>query len=143
MLQSFSFGRISIGTLSLVHPFSGSMKNSPILQAMCPKLRTGGKDRNMYVNLTEFGKRISDRRKELKMTQQQLADSLGLASYQHISRIERGIEGCSIDLLSDISDVLHISTDYLLKGKKASLDSNLLRAMAGQLIEVADRYDKS
>ena len=33
---------------------------------------------------------------------------------QHISRIERGVTACSIDLLPVLSVTLQVSTDYLL-----------------------------
>lgn len=52
------------------------------------------------------------------MTQEQLAEALGLASKQHISRMERGKSGCSIDLIAEIAQVLEISLDYLILGDK-------------------------
>ena len=38
----------------------------------------------------------------------------GLASKQHVSRMENGERSCSIDLLIELSCILHVSTDYLL-----------------------------
>lgn len=52
------------------------------------------------------------------MIREKLTLALGLASNQHISRMERGVEACSIDLLVEISCVLRVSTDYLLMGKE-------------------------
>ena len=46
------------------------------------------------------------------------AEALGLASKQHISRMERGKSGCSIDLIAEIAQVLEISLDYLILGDK-------------------------
>lgn len=76
----------------------------------------------MYFNAKEFGQRVKTRRKELEMTQEELADKLGLLTPQHISRIERGVSACSIDMLLELSEALHISTDFLLTGKKAPID---------------------
>ena len=39
----------------------------------------------------------------------------------HITRMERGIRACSIDLLVELSVALGVSTDYLLTGKTGSM----------------------
>ena len=67
----------------------------------------------------EFGARLKKSRESKKMTQEQLAEALGLASKQHISRMERGKSGCSIDLIAEIAQVLEISLDYLILGDKS------------------------
>ncbi len=66
----------------------------------------------------EFGARLKKSRESKKMTQEQLAEALGLASKQHVSRMERGKSGCSIDLIAEIAQVLEISLDYLILGDK-------------------------
>ena len=65
-----------------------------------------------------------------KLTQEELAALVGVEK-QHISRIERGIAACSIDLLPVLSVSLQVSTDYLLMGK--SIDKELTRT---QLLSV-------
>lgn len=52
------------------------------------------------------------------MTREKLTLAIGLASNQHIRRMERGVEACSIDLLVEISCVLRVSMDYLLMSKE-------------------------
>mgnify|MGYP004471712291 CR=1 FL=1 len=42
------------------------------------------------------------------------------ASKQHVSRMENGERSCSIDLLIELSCILHVSTDYLLMGSEPS-----------------------
>ena len=84
----------------------------------------------MYFNQAEFGRRAAELRSIKRMTQEDLAEKLGV-SKKHISEIERGIAACSIDLLLDISTALNVSTDYLLTGKNS--DKEIVRA---QLIEV-------
>ena len=66
--------------------------------------------------LVEIGNRITERRKGLGWTQEELAEIVGVDK-QHISRIERGSRACSIDLLVILASTLHVSTDYLLMGK--------------------------
>ena len=78
----------------------------------------GGKDKDMYFNQVEFGKRIKALRKERGLTIQQMADELNI-SYEHYKKIENGAHGCSIALLLDISEYLDVSTDYLLKGRSS------------------------
>lgn len=68
----------------------------------------------------EFGKRLHDVRTSRGITQEELAVRLGLASKQHVSRMENGERSCSIDLLIELSCILHVSTDYLLMGSEPS-----------------------
>lgn len=70
----------------------------------------------MAINAKEIGQRIKKLRIEHKMTQQQLADKLGV-SKNHISKIEPGMKVPSLDLFIVISDVFGVSLDYLIVGK--------------------------
>lgn len=79
----------------------------------------------MYFDPKEFGRRLQQMRKVRGMTQLELSERLGLASKQHISRMERGEKTCSIDLLIELSCVLNVSTDYLLMGKEPAKENRL------------------
>ncbi len=79
----------------------------------------------MYFNQVEFGKRIRNEREKLEMTQEELADDLNI-SHGHLNKIEKGKEGCSIDLLLELSDFFGVSTDFLLVGKR--IDSMEIKA---------------
>ncbi|MCR4751440.1 MAG: helix-turn-helix domain-containing protein [Eubacterium sp.] len=79
----------------------------------------------MYFNQVEFGKRIRDERAKLGMTQEELADDLNI-SHGHLNKIEKGKEGCSIDLLLELADYFGVSTDFLLVGKR--IDSMEIKA---------------
>lgn len=68
--------------------------------------------------LIEMGKRISKRRKELKLTQEQLAESINL-SLQSISCIELGKKAIRPENLVNLCNTLKVSSDYILTGKKA------------------------
>ena len=59
-----------------------------------------------------LGKNIKKRRKELKMTQQDLADKSGL-SLNFIGKIEVAFSKPSLDALIDIADALDISVSEL------------------------------
>ncbi len=89
----------------------------------------------MYFNQVEFGLRIKAERNRLKMTQEQLALELNI-SHVHMNRMETGKEGCSIDLLLELSEIFDVSTDYLLKGQ---LPSNAKTKR--QLQEVMDQLE--
>ncbi len=62
-----------------------------------------------------FGKRLQSARKALGITQEELAERLRV-DRNHVTRMERGIRVCSIDLLVDVAVLLDVSTDYLLMG---------------------------
>ena len=70
----------------------------------------------MYFDPVEFGKRIALIRKAHGFTQEQLAMELNL-SYEHLSKMERGLRTCSFDLLLEIAGYFNVSCDYLLTGR--------------------------
>ena len=86
----------------------------------------------MVFDRSEFGRRVQKARKAKKLTQEKLAELL-CVEWQQISRIERGIYGCSNELLVLLSEVLDVSTDYLLKG--IELNSALLKKQISILME--------
>ena len=114
-------------SFALLRQKSCSFRFVPGLEPTGPGLRKG---QDMYFNQVEFGKRLQEFRKLQKMTQEELAELVGVEK-QHISRIERGVAACSIDLLPTLSVTLQVSTDYLLIGK--SIDKELTRT---QLLSV-------
>ena len=71
-------------------------------------------DRNI---LHDMGKRIAVRRKELKMTQEALAEKVGV-SLQTISCVELGKKAIRPYNLIKLCSVLETSTDYILLGQK-------------------------
>ena len=49
-------------------------------------------------------------------TQEELAAELNI-SYEQLNKIERGKNGCSFDILIDLSGMFEVSIDYLLTGR--------------------------
>lgn len=82
--------------------------------------------------LIEMGKRIQNRRKQLALTQEQLAEMMNV-SIQMVSNLERGNKAIRIDNLVNLSQLLQISTDYILTGKETAEDMNALTARIAQL----------
>lgn len=70
--------------------------------------------------LIEMGNRISARRKELQLTQEQVAEMMNL-SLQSISCIELGKKAIRPENLYNLCKVLDVSADYILKGIKTSV----------------------
>ena len=79
------------------------------------------------VDLAEIGKRIQLRRKQQGLTQEQLADRMNV-SIQMISNLERGNKAIRIDNLINLSQILDVSTDYILTGKETQDDFHALTA---------------
>ncbi|MBP1570185.1 MAG: helix-turn-helix transcriptional regulator [Oscillospiraceae bacterium] len=70
----------------------------------------------MNINQKEIGQRIAKIRTDYSLTQEQFANILN-TSCSHISKIEIGAHGMSLDLIADISVQFNVSTDYILLGK--------------------------
>ena len=61
-----------------------------------------------------MGQRIKKKRKELKLTQERMAEELNI-SVKHFSEVERGIAGLSVENLIRVSEILGVSIDYMVK----------------------------
>ncbi len=90
----------------------------------------------MYFNQVKFGCRLRNLRKQRRMTQEALAGSLNI-SIDHLSKIEHGKRGVSIDLLLDISEAVDTSLDYLLKGTAHT--PLQMKELIGRLQELHDQ----
>lgn len=76
-----------------------------------------------------FGKRFEELRRKRKLTQEQLADRLGITD-RHIRGIERGDFFPSIDLYILIAEVFEIPLDTLILGRAIPLsDAELLEQL--------------
>ena len=72
--------------------------------------------------LCEIGKRLSATRKKAGITQEQLGEMTGL-SIKMISAAENGHKAMRPENIVKICECLSITTDYLLKGTDATLNS--------------------
>lgn len=73
--------------------------------------------------LSNMGVRIAQRRKELHMTQEQLADKMGV-SLQTVSCIELGKKAVRPENLANLCNHLNVSADYILYGKRNEQQMN-------------------
>ncbi len=103
----------------------------------------------MELNLKMMGFRISTQRRQLRITQEELAEKVGVSA-KHISAIETGRTKPNIQLLYDISTALNVTIDYFTLGivKKSNLeklddylkecteeDLNIIKIFAKALVE--------
>jgi transcriptional regulator with XRE-family HTH domain len=84
------------------------------------------------IDLNSIGKRIQNRRKQQGYTQEQLAEMMNV-SIQMVSNLERGNKAIRIDNLINLSQILEISTDYILTGKTTADDNEALTSRIAQL----------
>ena len=92
----------------------------------------------MRFDQVEFGHRIKPLRKTRNLIQDQLATALHIST-DHLSKIELGKRGISIDLLLDISAALHVSFECLLKG--AVHTSSQMKELTDHIRELLDRIE--
>lgn len=95
--------------------------------------------------LKAMGQRIMVRRKALRMTQEELAERLGV-SPQMISNLELGKKAIRPENLAKVCDVLDLSADFVLTGTntKTAVDAvaeKLTQLTAEELQMVSDMID--
>lgn len=76
------------------------------------KTRTSEERHNLN---KEIGARCQEVRLAANLTQEKLAEKLNVST-QYISDMERGVAGLSLLTMIDLSNLLSVSTDYLMKG---------------------------
>lgn len=78
------------------------------------------------MNQEKIGKFIAELRKEKNMTQQDLADKLGITK-NAVSKWERGICLMDISLLKPVSEIFNVNVSELLNGEKIEkIDTNII-----------------
>lgn len=83
-------------------------------------------------NYEPIGKRIKNARLEKKYTQEYVAEKLNV-SCQHISDIERGLNGMSIPTLMELCKVLEMDADYVLFGTLTRASGNPLNKIISKM----------
>ncbi|MBR5948484.1 MAG: helix-turn-helix transcriptional regulator [Clostridia bacterium] len=81
------------------------------------------------LELSKIGVRIQQRRKQLGYTQEDIAEKMNV-SVQMVSNLERGNKAIKIENIVRLSQILGISTDYILLGE---LNKTELSAVADKL----------
>lgn len=85
----------------------------------------------------KIGKFIMNKRKELSMTQQQLADKMNV-SFQAVSKWEKGITYPNIEVLYDLARDLGVTVDEILEGSEKK-EEQLSYSKAGVDISYTDK----
>ncbi len=75
------------------------------------------------LNLNDMGRRIRARREALGYSRDDLAEGLGV-SPQFVADIEYGNKGVSIKRLYMLSQILNVTTDYILAGNVYSIQED-------------------
>lgn len=92
----------------------------------------------MHFDQNAFGQRIKALRRKENLTLEQMSSALNI-SIDHLSRIELGKRGASIDLTLDIADLLNVSVDFLVKGTSRMPPS--AQKLIAQIRELLDGFE--
>lgn len=79
-----------------------------------------------------IGKRLKEVRKKRGYTQEYIADKLNV-SCQHISDIERGLNGMSVPALMMVCKILDIDADYILFGTVTKAENNPINRIISKM----------
>lgn len=91
------------------------------------------------MNQELIGKFISKKRKEKKLTQEGLAEKLGV-SINAVSKWERGICLMDMSLLKPLSEILNVSINEILAGEEIR-DEELKSKAEENIINLTELYD--
>lgn len=71
----------------------------------------------MYYDITKSSMRIRELRVEIGCTQEFVAEQIGI-SLDGYRKLERGVNGASVDTLVAIAELYNVSIDYLVYGQE-------------------------
>ena len=81
------------------------------------------------IDYTLIGKRIKQRRQEMKMTQEQMSERLQV-SVGYVSQIERGISKPNLEMLSNISGILNCDVSNFISNATLEKDNFLNKELS-------------
>ncbi len=82
----------------------------------------------------QIGTNIQFAREAAGYTQEKLSELVGLTP-NHLSAIERGVSGASLEVLQKLCPLLNVSADYLIFGQSGTDDEALI--LARQISNIA------
>ena len=91
----------------------------------------------MY-NLRESGKRLKELRKKTGKTQLEVAIDLGIG-VDTISKLERGIQGTSIDNVALLSEYYGTTLDYIIHGTEVNSMEKISEMLKGYPEEKSEK----
>lgn len=90
----------------------------------------------------QIGQNIRQRRLELNLTQEELAEKVG-CSHEHCVQVENGNKGLSILSLRKMAEVLNVSIDYLVCGRDEKTEhENIRRLLDGLPLSQLHRMER-
>lgn len=99
------------------------------------------------MNQEKIGKFIAKKRKDRKLTQEQLAEKLNI-SKNAVSKWERGLNLPDVSIMQDLCKILNITLNELFIGEKISddkykevADKNLLNALENSSFTLKEKID--
>ena len=92
----------------------------------------------MTVDYKEIGKRIRQKRKEKKLTQEALAEKLDI-TVGYVSQIERGVTKISLERLAEIGAVLDTELSSFLNGTVQKQNSYLQTELAEKIEKLGQK----
>ena len=108
-----------------------AVANQPVKKAV-PANRASSIDRHV-------GTRIRERRIMLGLSQQQMADMIGV-TYQQAHKYERGINRISAGRLYEITRVLNVPITYFFEGLDITEDDETLNPRQRMCLELARNF---
>jgi len=90
------------------------------------------------LNYKEIGQRISNERQKYDLTREQLAELIDLSS-TFLGQVERGEKKMGLEALMRLSETLHVSVDYLLKGQQQPTSQKSADDLYGLIINCSEK----
>ncbi|MEE0887244.1 MAG: helix-turn-helix transcriptional regulator [Treponema sp.] len=87
------------------------------------------------MNYKEIGQRIRKYRKQMNLSQEELAEKIGIST-THMSHIETGSTKLSLPVLVELAENLKVKTDYLLFSQPRTDNSETIKLLQQAILSL-------
>ena len=87
------------------------------------------------MNYKELGQRIRKYRKQMNLSQEELAEKIGIST-THMSHIETGSTKLSLPVLVELAENLKVKTDYLLFSQPRTDNSETIKLLQQAILSL-------
>ena len=88
-----------------------------------------------------LGDRVKQKREEMGLSQEELADKMGYKSKTSIHKIEQGITDLPLSKVEELAKVLNVTTSYLMGWESKKEENNIFSQLTDEELAKLEKFN--
>ncbi|WP_278554722.1 helix-turn-helix domain-containing protein [Parvimonas micra] len=88
-----------------------------------------------------LGDRVKQKREEMGLSQEELADKMGYKSKTSIHKIEQGITDLPLSKVEELAKVLNVTTSYLMGWENKKEENNIFSQLTDEELAKLEKFN--